>query len=460
MPSAQVLRILDNARISFVRGDTKAALASTDEALEGMESCDPSYRDVIAFRLFLESMISVDSERGIAELGEESTEKCDALGVVSLCIESDKQWHSGGLMRGLSLNRSAIENSHDVAPMWRVYADMLLAKKLSDIHISLQANRVIRDMESLIDRSGLLVFGSLSEALRSVLHLQAGHFEKATDSAATAVRISVEQASAVGVKLALSVEAIAHLGRGEWDRASEALKSFHAKTNYYALPDSVARAAFAEIALVAASEGPRAATEQIHAKWHLLSTDSACFIEDPARPTWLISVARRAGDIALAQRCLRAIERLANRNPGFTLLDSAAESARTALTGEKPELSSILDFGAGRQRNAASPGASSQTPASEAQRRDRPAPRSPQPIDAVSAAPHESSRMASLSIREIEIARLVSRGMTNQQVAKQLELSPHTVNFHLRNIYRKLSISTRVKLGPIIAQSERGQRGS
>ncbi|MFD0381534.1 helix-turn-helix transcriptional regulator [Streptomyces stramineus] len=42
--------------------------------------------------------------------------------------------------------------------------------------------------------------------------------------------------------------------------------------------------------------------------------------------------------------------------------------------------------------------------------------------------------------------------MTNQQVAKQLDLSPHTVNFHLRNIFRKLSISTRVKLGPIIAQ--------
>lgn len=45
--------------------------------------------------------------------------------------------------------------------------------------------------------------------------------------------------------------------------------------------------------------------------------------------------------------------------------------------------------------------------------------------------------------------------MTNQQVAKQLDLSPHTVNFHLRNIFRKLSISTRVKLGPIVAQFDR-----
>ncbi|WP_392892568.1 helix-turn-helix transcriptional regulator [Streptomyces sp. LN699] len=70
-------------------------------------------------------------------------------------------------------------------------------------------------------------------------------------------------------------------------------------------------------------------------------------------------------------------------------------------------------------------------------------------------APPEPRPIASLSLRESEIARFVGRGMTNQQVAKQLDLSPHTVNFHLRNIFRKLSISTRVKLGPIVAQFDR-----
>ncbi|EWM18727.1 LuxR-family transcriptional regulator, maltose regulon positive regulatory protein [Kutzneria sp. 744] len=63
-----------------------------------------------------------------------------------------------------------------------------------------------------------------------------------------------------------------------------------------------------------------------------------------------------------------------------------------------------------------------------------------------------------LSEREDEIARLVARGLTNRQVATHLGISPHTVNFHLRRIFRKLSITTRVRLGHLIAQvdSEHG----
>ncbi|MFD4522978.1 LuxR C-terminal-related transcriptional regulator [Streptomyces sp. NPDC058470] len=472
----EILRTLDGARLSFVRGEIGAALSSVDKALEELDTSEPVYRDVIAFRLLVTSMIGKDSERRVAETGEES-DTADSLKVVSLCVESDEHWHSGSLMRGLWLSRSAVEHSHDVPPIWRVYAGLLLAKKLSDMHISLQANRVIRDLDCLIEGSGLLVFGSLPEALRAVLHLQAGQFERATESAATAVRISEETASAIGVKLALSVAATAHLALGEADRAAELLESFHAKTSHYALPDSIARAAFAEIALVAAREGPRAAADLIRVNWQLLSTDSACLIEDPSRPAWLVTVAQRAGDTALAERCFRAIERLANNNPGFTLLGIAADSARTALAGGRPELSSILDFGAYQQLGATSPrspskahalshlDSPSQPPVPQPSDPGHPAPppvarhdhaKAPE-AEAATVTPQEGSPISSLSHRETEIARFVSRGMTNQQVAKRLGLSPHTVNFHLRNIFRKLSISTRVKLGPLIAQVDRRQ---
>ncbi|WP_406398640.1 LuxR C-terminal-related transcriptional regulator [Streptomyces sp. NBC_00879] len=471
----EILRTLDAARLSFVRGEIRAALSSVDAALDELDTSEPAYRDVIAFRLLVASMIGEGSERWVVESGEES-DTPDSLKVVSLCVESDEHWHSGSLMRGLWLNRSAVDHSHDVPPIWRVYAGLLLAKKLSDIHISLQANRVIRELDGLIESSGLHVFGSLPEALRSVLHLQAGRFERATESAATAERISEETASAIGVKLALSVAATAQLARGEADRAAELLESFHAKTSRYALPDSIARAAFAEIALVAAREGPRAAADLIRAKWQLLSTDSACFIEDPSRPAWLVTVAQRAGDTALAERCFRAIERLANNNRGFTLLGIAADSARTALAGGTPELSSILDFGAYHQLGATSPNSpfkaqalahldSPSLPLPEPQPTDPGKPAQPPAArhdhadapegEAAAVAPQERSPISSLSLRETEIARFVGRGMTNQQVAKRLGLSPHTVNFHLRNIFRKLSISTRVKLGPLIAQADR-----
>ncbi len=51
-----------------------------------------------------------------------------------------------------------------------------------------------------------------------------------------------------------------------------------------------------------------------------------------------------------------------------------------------------------------------------------------------------------LSDTERTIARLVSQALTNRQIATRVYLSPHTVNYHLRQIYRKLKINSRVQL--------------
>ncbi|MEV6964598.1 helix-turn-helix transcriptional regulator [Hamadaea sp. NPDC051192] len=51
-----------------------------------------------------------------------------------------------------------------------------------------------------------------------------------------------------------------------------------------------------------------------------------------------------------------------------------------------------------------------------------------------------------LSAIEQNIAQLVAEGMTNQQVSTKVFLSHHTVNYHLRQIFRKLNIRSRVEL--------------
>jgi predicted ATPase/DNA-binding CsgD family transcriptional regulator len=50
---------------------------------------------------------------------------------------------------------------------------------------------------------------------------------------------------------------------------------------------------------------------------------------------------------------------------------------------------------------------------------------------------------AGLTVREVEVLRLVAQGLTDAQVAEQLVISPRTVNTHLTSIYNKLGVDSR-----------------
>ena len=51
-----------------------------------------------------------------------------------------------------------------------------------------------------------------------------------------------------------------------------------------------------------------------------------------------------------------------------------------------------------------------------------------------------------LSPREIEIAQLKMMGMTNREIAIELEIGERTVRFHIHNIYRKLKVPNTLTL--------------
>ena len=58
----------------------------------------------------------------------------------------------------------------------------------------------------------------------------------------------------------------------------------------------------------------------------------------------------------------------------------------------------------------------------------------------------DPSTRGQLTIQELQIARFVAQGLSNREVAAQLFLSPRTIAFHLRNVFRKLGISSRTQL--------------
>jgi DNA-binding NarL/FixJ family response regulator len=63
-----------------------------------------------------------------------------------------------------------------------------------------------------------------------------------------------------------------------------------------------------------------------------------------------------------------------------------------------------------------------------------------------------------LSSRESEILGLLAEGLTGEQIAKQLVLSPETVRTHIRNAMEKLGASTRVEAVVKALDSEEIQR--
>jgi DNA-binding NarL/FixJ family response regulator len=50
-----------------------------------------------------------------------------------------------------------------------------------------------------------------------------------------------------------------------------------------------------------------------------------------------------------------------------------------------------------------------------------------------------------LSEREREVLRLAAKGLTNKAIARQLSLSPRTVQIHLAHAFRKLEVSSRTE---------------
>jgi len=58
----------------------------------------------------------------------------------------------------------------------------------------------------------------------------------------------------------------------------------------------------------------------------------------------------------------------------------------------------------------------------------------------------------SLTDTERRIADLVAQGLSNRDVANQVFLSTHTVAFHLRHVFWKLGVSSRVQLARLAAE--------
>ena len=73
-------------------------------------------------------------------------------------------------------------------------------------------------------------------------------------------------------------------------------------------------------------------------------------------------------------------------------------------------------------------------------------------LDSADSAIASRPQRTELTRAEQGVAELVVEGLTNKQMAEQLFVSHYTIDSHLRSIFKKLGVSSRLELKRILPQ--------
>jgi DNA-binding CsgD family transcriptional regulator len=187
----------------------------------------------------------------------------------------------------------------------------------------------------------------------------------------------------------------------------------------------------------------------------------------------LVRIAVAADDSELAQCGVAAAERRASLNPEVRSVTATAAHARGLLHSSQDDLAEAVELFEQSPRLHALAAALEDLGDARAHSGQKPSgvatlDRALVLYDEVGAS-HDASRVrarlrtlgvrrrlvsprrpdhgwAAMTDSELAVARLVAQGLTNRDVADRLFVSPHTVNSHLRQIFAKLQINSRVAL--------------
>jgi DNA-binding CsgD family transcriptional regulator len=311
--------------------------------------------------------------------------------------------------------------------------------------------------------------------------LAAGRMEDARSSAQAGLDLAVELATPMMSPRAREVLVHVALRRGELADASAHLDAWRAEPRIGGVPFGTAHLQWAAMRLRDARGVNLLDDRTSEAAFDLVAEDRSLLLEDPAAAAWLARAARRDGDMSRVRSIVRSANRLVRLNPGHPSISSAADHAAGVADRDLTRLAAAAD---GHRAPWARASAAEDAALVCVEAGDRRAARTW--LDRAAGdygncgAERDSARIrarlrdlgvrvghwsrqqrpvsgwASLTETEKAVASLVAEGLSNQQVAARMFLSRHTVDFHLRHIFRKLGIDSRVVLARLALLNESG----
>jgi DNA-binding CsgD family transcriptional regulator len=354
---------------------------------------------------------------------------------------------------------------------------LMLAARLIDVRLVDEATTLI-DVPCADDDPASLAVAQVGPALlRARIHLAAGRIEAAQAEAEAVLGADRAADGSPHALLARCMLGVIALRRGDLASAGQALDRVSARLADAGSgpPGVLCQLLAAQVA--DARDGPNAALSIAADVYELVRGVRWPLIHDPSVAPWLVRTALAAGDKRRAAQVGSAAADLARLNPGFPVVTAACAHARGLLGNDTGllELAARTQPDAWAAASAAADlaallaGAHRVTEAVElldrahdnflASGASRDAARARGMLRAlgvrrgrwrVAQRPARATGLDGLSEAERGIADLVCQGLTNREIAERTFVSANTIAFHLRNIYRKLRIASRVQLTRII----------
>jgi DNA-binding CsgD family transcriptional regulator len=372
------------ANLLLLKGDGAAAKVAADRVLATPGVGERLADGATAARLVASSLTDDPHVEVAAEAVLAGSAASSTAAVAASFVLSNVWWDKGRLDDALRMARHRVDAT--TAPHWWLWQRLALTNKLAQLRRLDEATAMLRATHTALAELKLQRYEGNLAIVESHVLLLGGRLSAAAERAKAGIAATRRVGIPLLAPFGLSVLAAVALRGADLDTAAARLGECADDA------DDTLRL-WVSLQLAARQHGPARAAA--------LAADTvrdSLLVAEPGAAAWLVRTATAAGDTDLARRFVARAERLAAANPGFPTLSAAATQARGHLVTEEP------------------------------------------------AEPSQGPAWESLSDVERAIAALVAKGMTNRQIATRVRLSPHTVNYHLRGMFRKLAISSRAEL--------------
>jgi DNA-binding CsgD family transcriptional regulator len=467
------------ARLLHLRGHDSSAVAEAERTL-GEPGLPPQVRDHALIAL-LQALAGRHDNRGGGQIASairrEPAGYTQEVRVAALIVLALIRWDEGRMSEALQLCHESILLAGGTVPDLRLaQAWLTLAARLVDVRRFAEAGRLIELAGQQADTLTDLEPGADPALLRARIGLAEGRLDDAVAEAESAREIAVALGARAHLGHAVAILARIALRRGDLGVARD-LRPGPGQSGPPGTAGPEWRADLVSAKITETVSGPAAAMARLGPVFQALAEHRWMLIAEPSTAPWLVRVALAAGDRGPAEQVATAAADLAAANLGFATVQASAAHAGGLLAAEPGRLgqaarqhtdlwaraSAAEDLGALQLLDGRTPGAVTSL--------DR-ALGGYQQAGAVQDAARVRRRLRQAGVRrrhwtahrgpetgwdsltdtERSISELVAQGLSNQAVANRKYVSVHTVAFHLRQVFRKLGISSRVELARIAVE--------